>query len=351
MDDRISIRFISQEDQIKAGCFDFPMVIKTVENALRDFENGKILFPEKIIQQFRDMPQDRINCMPSTLLEEKICGVKWVSVFNENPSKHHKQSICGVMVLSEITTGYPVYFMDATLCSSMRVAGIGALGAKYFARSDSKRIGLIGAGEQAKTHVLAIKSAVPSVEECLVCGLSENEEKRFAEEIQPYAESMRIIPAGQDPFFAMKDADILVTATPSTRPLVTAEMVKEGAYISQIGPFEVSPEAVMKCDKTVCDNWNAIKHRGSQPLTMLAEQGILSEDNIIDISKVAAGLAPARENEKERIYFKHVGLSYLDLAIALQFARIAESKGIGQVLTLQESMLFSHHCLKEHCRI
>ena len=351
MNAQINVRFLSQEDQIKAGCFNFPMIVDIVEKTLQAYEAGRILFPEKIIQQFREMPQDRINCMPSTLIDEGICGVKWVSVFNDNPVKYHKQSICGIMVLSEIVTGFPVYFMDATLCSSMRVAGIGALGAKYFARPDSSLIGFMGAGEQAKTHLLGIKAMIPTLKECRVCGMNDEEEQLFASQVQEYVPDMCIVPAHQDLDFAMSEADILVTATPSTTPRITAKMVKPGAYISQIGPYEVEADAVRLCDKVMCDNWDAIRHRGSQPLTLLGENGEITDDSIIEISQVATGKKPRRETSEERVYFKHVGLSYLDLAIALHFARQAEAKGLGQELHLQETMLFSHPDLRHHCTL
>ena len=84
---------LSQEELIDAGAFDLQMSIAALEKGLLDFEKGKILFPDKIVQIFDQETQDRINCLPATLLEEGVCGVKWVSVFPQNPRKFGTQNL------------------------------------------------------------------------------------------------------------------------------------------------------------------------------------------------------------------------------------------------------------------
>ena len=77
-----AIRYLvlSQEDLIQAGAFDIPMAIDALEKSLLAFRDGRILFPSKIVQIFNEQTQERINCQPATLLDEKICGVKWADV-------------------------------------------------------------------------------------------------------------------------------------------------------------------------------------------------------------------------------------------------------------------------------
>ena len=79
--------YLSQEDLLRAGCLDLEMAMAAAENAMLDYKAGRILFPEKIVLIFNEETQERINCLPATLLKEKICGVKWVSVFPPNPEK------------------------------------------------------------------------------------------------------------------------------------------------------------------------------------------------------------------------------------------------------------------------
>lgn len=159
---------ISQEDLINAGAFDLPMAMDALQEGMFRFRDGDILFPDKIVQIFDQDTQQRINCLPATLLQKKICGVKWVSVFPTNPRRYGTQNLSAIIVLSEIEKGYPVCVMDGTLCSNMRVAAMGASAAQLLARKNAEVIGFIGAGEQSKMHLLGMKSVRPGLKICKV---------------------------------------------------------------------------------------------------------------------------------------------------------------------------------------
>ena len=167
-DHEIHCQYFSQEDLLGAGCLDIRMAMDAADKAIRDFESGNVLFPEKIVQIFNDDTQERINCLPATFKDDGVCGVKWVSVFPPNPEKYGIQNLSAVIILSEIEHGFPIAFMEGTLCSNMRVGAMGALAAKHLARPDSRSIGFIGAGEQAKMHLIAMKAALPERCECRV---------------------------------------------------------------------------------------------------------------------------------------------------------------------------------------
>ena len=134
---RIQTLYLSQEDLLRAGCLDMGMAMEVAEQAMLAFRNDEILFPEKIVQIFNQDTQERINCLPATLLAAKICGVKWVSVFPANPEKHGVQNLSAIIILSEIERGFPIALLEGTLCSNMRVGAMGGIAAKHFARRDS----------------------------------------------------------------------------------------------------------------------------------------------------------------------------------------------------------------------
>ncbi|MCK5925073.1 MAG: hypothetical protein KAG10_04195, partial [Methylococcales bacterium] len=66
----LAITYLSQEDLLNAGCFDIRMAMEVAEKTMMDFEDQKILFPEKIVQIFNQVTQERINCLPATLLDQ-----------------------------------------------------------------------------------------------------------------------------------------------------------------------------------------------------------------------------------------------------------------------------------------
>lgn len=347
----VDFNYFSQENLLDAGCFDMQLIIDVVEKTLLDFEKGSILFPEKIVQIFNQSTQERINCLPATMLDEKICGMKWVSVFPENPRKYDLQNLSAIFVLSEIEHGFPVAVMDGTLASNMRVGAVGAVAAKYLAKENSESIGFIGAGEQAKMHMIAMKVARPSLKLCRISALSSAEENEFIEQLSPILPDVKFVAANGKAKVAMEDADILVTATSAQAPLLKAEWVKPGAFYSHIGGWEDEYEVVTQSDKIVCDDWKTVTHR-TQTLSRMYKEGLIGNHDLhADLHELVSGYKPGRESDEERIYFNAVGLSFLDVAIALAMYRRAKETREGLSLELQHEMIFEHKDIAEKVRL
>ena len=234
----IRCRYFSQEDLLGAGCLDIELAIEAAESAMKAYADGDVLFPEKIVQIFNDETQERINCLPATFKTEKICGMKWVSVFPPNPDKFGIQNLSAVIILSEIEHGFPIAFMEGTLCSNVRVGTMGAVAAKYLAKPDSTKIGFIGAGEQAKMHLIAMKTVLPKLEECRVAAKSPDEEQQFLKEMQPILPDVKIITTQGDLEKTVSEADVIVTATSAQAPLLKAKWMKDGCFYSHVGGWE-----------------------------------------------------------------------------------------------------------------
>jgi ornithine cyclodeaminase/alanine dehydrogenase-like protein (mu-crystallin family) len=350
-DHKITFTYLSQEDLLKAGCFDITMAMEVAEKTMLDFEEHRILFPEKIVQIFDQSSQDRINCLPATLLDDKICGVKWVSVFPGNPSLHETQNLSAIFVLSEIEKGFPIAVMEGTLASNMRVAAMGGVAAKHLSRHDSEVIGFIGAGEQAKMHLLSMKVVRPGLKECRVAAKTIAEEQQFIKELSPLFPDMNFIGANTHGRAAMLDADILVTATSVQAPLLKASWMKPGAFYSHIGGWEDEYEVAQQCDKIVCDDWETVTHR-TQTLSRMYTEGLICGADIhADLHELVSGHKPGRESENERIYFNAVGLAYIDVAIGLAMYQRAISAGSGQELDLQQSMIFEHKGIMQQIKL
>ena len=347
----IRCQFFSQEDLLAAGCLDMHLAMGAAEQAIRAYNAGDVLFPEKIVQIFNDETQERINCLPATFLEEKICGMKWVSVFPLNPEKYGLQNLSAVIILSEIEHGLPIAVMEGTLCSNMRVGAMGGLAARHLARRDSESIGFIGAGEQAKMHLIAMKSAVPSLKCCRVGGKTVEEENQFIEEMSPIVKDVNIIGAGTDLEKAVDQADIIVTATSAQAPLLQAEWMKPGAFYSHIGGWEDEYAVAKNCNKIVCDDWETVKHR-TQTLSRMYRDGELTDQDIHgNLVHLISGEKPGRESAEEKIYFNAVGLSYADVGIAIAIYRRALAAGLGQDLKMQSKMIFEHDQLADWVRL
>ena len=331
---------LSQEDLVNAGAFDIPMALDALKSGLFRFRDGQILFPEKIVQIFNEETQERINCLPATLVDEKICGVKWVSVFPPNPKKYGTQNLSAIIVLSEIEKGYPVCVMDGTLCSNIRVAAMGATAAEVLSRENSEVIGFIGAGEQSKMHLLGMKSVRPGLKVCKVAAKEAHEEEAFIASMKPLFPDMEFIACNTVLKDAITDADIIVTGTSAQAPLLKADWIKKGAFYSHIGGWEDEYKVVQMASKIVCDDWDTVKHR-TQTVSRCYKDGVITDADIHgNLIEVLDGRKPGRENDEEFIYFNAVGLAYVDVSIASAMYRKALEAGVGTWTYLQENMIF-----------
>ena len=347
---RIDFAYLSQEDLLKAGCLDFRMAIDAAESAMLAHRRGEVIFPDKIVQIFNQETQERINCLPATLKSEGVCGVKWVSVFPPNVERYGLQNLTALFVLSEIEKGFPLAVLEGTLASNMRVGAMGAIAAKHLAPAGSQVIGFIGAGEQAKMHLLAMKTVLPTLAECRVSAKTAEEERLFIEQLSPILPDVDFISAQTRGEVAIKDADVIVTATSVQAPLLKAAWVKPGSFYSHIGGWEDEYAVAQQCDKIVCDDWETVKHR-TQTLSRMYKDGLLRDSDVYaNLDELVAGDKPGRANDQERTYFNAVGLAFVDVAIAWAMRQRATERGLGQTLTLQETTIFEHPQIGEWFR-
>lgn len=305
---------ISQE-QVKDIFHDPGIAIQLVEQAFRSYDEGHVMLPTKISQIFDDKIQNRINCMPATLLDKKVCGVKWVSVFPENPKSGIK-NVSGIIVLSETDHGLPIAVMDGTEITNIRTAAVGSVALKYLARNNSETIGFIGAGKEAKTHLdLAVYSCC-NLKKCYVSSRSESTVVAFIEEEKKKHPQMDFVNCGNDFEKAIRPADIIITATSTQDDLLKAAWIKPGATYIHVGGWEDEFAVVDLADKIVCDDWKCVKHRG-QTLCRMYKTGKLKDGDIYaDLKEIIVGNKLGREKDSEFIYFNSVGLAFIDIAFA-----------------------------------
>lgn len=340
MPNALNIKYLSQEALLRAGCLDMPAAVDVVEKALIAYDEGRVLYPDKTVQIFDEERQSRINCLPATLLDEQVCGMKWVSVFPENPHLFGRQNLSAVILLSSIETGFPIAFMEGTLCSNLRTAAVSATAAKRLARPDAREIGFIGAGEQARMHLVGMKSVLPGLKICRVASRTEATEQSFIAQMAPLYPDMEFIPCHGDYEKSAVGADVIVTAISGQAPLLHGAWCKKGAFYCHVAGWEDDEDTALRADKIVCDNWSVVKHR-TQTISRLYKAGKLRDEDIYaDLVELVAGRKPGRERDDEFIYFNAVGLSFIDVALAYSLFRRAEP--LAMELPMQTASIFAH---------
>lgn len=332
----ICISFISQEDVAEIFKGNADALFELIEDAFMKYLHGDVLFPDKISQIFDQKTQNRINCMPATLLgDDMVCGMKWVSVFPTNAPKGI-QNVTGVLLLSEISNGFPIAVIDGTLATKMRTSGVGCVAAKYLAPSIVEKIGIIGSGEEARMHFALLKHLFPTIKECRVSSRKPSSEEAFITMFKEVTEDVEFVACNNDSYKCAADADIIVTAISGQAPVLKARDITKGCLYIHVGGWEDEYEVALKANKIVCDDWEASKHR-TQTICRMYKDGILKDHDIYaNLSDLISGRKKGRENDDEFIYFNSVGLSYIDLNFANFIYKEAIKRGLGKDVVLAE---------------
>ena len=198
----------------------------------------------------------------------------------------------------------------------------------YPAKNDPKTIGLVGSGAQAKTQLIALLQVYKKLEEVRVWSRTEETKKHFVTETQQaYGNFVQVIPAASIRK-AVEGADIVVTITPSRKPLVTNDMVSAGTHINCIGADAVGKEEldpkILKRAKIVIDDWEQASHSGE--INIPLNHKIITKDEVwAEIGEIVAGLKLGRQRQDEITVFTSTGLAVQDAVTA----KIAYSKALA----------------------
>ena len=321
----MEVLWLTQEE-VKS-VMDMHSDMQVVERAFRQHGLGKVQMPPKSYLYYTAYNGD-LRTMPAYLEEEDITGVKIVNVHPGNPALG-LPTVMALIVLISPQTGAPIAIMDGTYLTDIRTGAAGGIAAKYLARKDSKVIGMVGAGNQARTQLEAL-SEVFELELVKVTSRTKESCEQF---IREAADIISCEICYEEKIENVCDCDILVTTTPTRKPIVKAQWIKEGTHINAIGADavgkeELDPELIIR-SKIVVDDIVQALHSGEVNVP-LSKHYISENDIHAQLGEVIVGLKPGRTSEEEITIFDSTGLAIQDVASAHLVYQRALSKGLGR---------------------
>jgi alanine dehydrogenase len=300
-------------------------VMEAVEAAFHEHGLGNVQMPPKIYLYFPEYAGD-LRAMPAYIPSLKAAGVKVVNVHPGNPNKA-LPTVMAVVILNDPTTGAPIALLNGTYLTDMRTGAAGGIAARYLAREDSVVVGIIGAGRQARTQLMAL-SEIMGIETVKVSSRTRESCNRFKQDMEKFICGDIVVTSVKDAC----DSDILVTTTPARGPIVKDEWIEPGTHINAIGADakgkeELDPQ-LLKRSKIVVDDIAQAVHSGE--VNVPIEKGIISKEDIYcQLGEIIAGLKSGREDDSEITIFDSTGLAIQDIAVAhLAFSK-AKFKGLG----------------------
>ena len=148
-------------------------------------------------------------------------------------------------VLRSVPAGFPLAVLDGTWVTDMRTGASAGVATKYLARPDSSTLGIIGAGRQACTQLMAMNE-VMEIEKakvyCRTCSTRSNFAKNAAE---TYGFDVEAVDSPQK---AVDGVDVVVTTTPSRKPLIKADWISPGTHINAMGADAPSKQELETSD-------------------------------------------------------------------------------------------------------
>jgi alanine dehydrogenase len=283
-----------------------------IEKAFRLEAEHKVVMPPKLYLELPEYHGD-FRAMPAYI--EGVAGLKWVSVYPNN-GIYNLPCVIATLIICDPRNGRPVAVIDGTHITSIRTGAAGGVAVKYLARKDASVIGIVGAGVQARTQLLAISEVLPAVEEVRVYDLRREASERYASEMGMKL-NMYVRPV--ETVEEVTEVDVLVTTTPSTAPIIKQRHVRPGTHINAIGADARGKQelegSLLKGAKIVVDDIEQASHSGEINVPLAA--GVINIGDIHGtLGEVITGTKKGRENENEITIFDSTGLAIQDIICA-----------------------------------
>ena len=282
-----------------------PDVIAAVEEAFKLWGQGKGNMPAKA---YLSLERGDFRAMPAAL--PGSAGIKWVNVHPQNRSRN-LPTVMAVIIYNDPETGYPLAVIAATDITAYRTGAAAAIASKHLAGRNSQTLGIIGAGRQAYTQILA-HSETFNLNSIKVFDVSSDAADKLVGSLPGFPIKTSSI---QDALHS----DIVCTVTPSRQPIVRKEWVMLGTHINAIGADAPGKEeldpAILKDAIVVVDDLRQAS--GGGEINVPISKGIYNARQVRGtLAEIVLGKKPGRASDRDITVFDSTGIAIEDLAVA-----------------------------------
>jgi ornithine cyclodeaminase len=314
---RVTTVRLLREADVRAA---LPMAacIEAVESALVAYSSGEAELPSVI---HLDVPEARgeIHVKAGHIHGAPAYAVKVASGFYAADPP----AIDGLVVVFDAATGAPVAFLlDGGYVTDTRTGAAGGVAARWLAPEHATVVGVVGTGIQARRQVEALR-CVRDVTEVRVWGRDADRASAAASDVGGV-----IAPTVRE---AVDAADVVITCTASTEPLVRAEWIAPGTHITAVGSDgagkqELDPELLRRADVLVVDSLDQCWRLGE------LQHALDVADRAVELGTVCAGTSPGRTSSTQLTVCDLTGVGVQDVAAAN--AVLANAGDSGELLSV-----------------
>jgi len=311
-------------DRIKA-VLKFIDPIQSIEKGFVAYSKGKAVTPPVGEMIFEDPPGEA-HIKYGYLKGDDFYVIKIASGFYENP-KIGLPTSTGLMLLFSQKTGEVLcILLDQGHLTDVRTAAAGAVAAKYLGPKDVHKIGIFGAGIQGRIQLKFLKS-ITKCRQVMVWGINQQELGSYKNDMEPLDFNIQTT---MEPGDIASSCNLIVTCTPSKKPLLQAKQIRKGTHITAMGSDipekqELDSDILKKADKVVVDSISQVQERGESFHAM--EDGAINKDDLKELGTVIENKEFQRSSEDEITVTDLTGIAVQDLQI---------SKAVWEVIRKQK---------------
>ena len=312
---------------------DVRRIIGEIEDGFVAFSQGRVEVPP-VGELIFEEPRGDVHIKYGYIRGDDYFVIKIASGFYDN-ARIGLPTGSGMMLLFSSTTGVPLcLLLDEGHLTHVRTAAAGAVAARYFAPRHIQCVGIFGAGVQGRMQLEYLRH-VRDVREAVVWGVDHPELEKYKEEMEKRGFAVRTTMDAEE---IAATCSLIVTATPSCKPLLRAEMIRKGTHITAMGSDtpekqELDPAILKLADRVVVDSIPQCLLRGEAFRALKA--GLIRRERLVELGTAIREPSRQRQSDDEITVVDLTGVAVQDIQIskcvwrAMSEASRAESDSPG----------------------
>jgi alanine dehydrogenase len=312
------------ESEVRA-ILTMPLALEAVEQSFRRLADGSAILHSR--QRLHVPGKSYLHYMAAADSTGGYMGMKIYSSAREG--------LRFLVPLFEVQSGDLAALIEADFLGQMRTGAASGVATRVMARTDARDVAVIGTGLQARTQLEAV-SLVRKLDKIRAFGRDRERREQFAKEM---SERIRIpVTAVNSAEEAVRGADIIITSTTATNPVVEGRWLSRGVHINAIGANfpqkrELDTEAVNRSNVIAADSPEQSRQESGDLIQVFGEDAE-RWTAVRELAQIVAGKIPGRTSDDQITLFKSNGIAIEDIVVAGRIYELARAHGIGRQIPI-----------------
>ena len=304
-----------------------PLALEAVEDTFRRLAEGSALLHSR----------QRLHIPGKSYLHYMAAGDSTSGYMGLKVYTSAREGLRFLVPLFQAESGDLVALIEADYLGQMRTGAASGVATRFMAREEACTAGIVGTGLQARTQLEAI-ALVRKLESVRAFGRDPKRKEQFAKEMT--ARLQIPVTAVSSAEEAVRGADIIITSTTSTNPVVEGRWLQPGMHINAIGANfpqkrELDDDAVHRAGIVAVDSREQSRQESGDLIHAFG--GDESQwSRVQELAEIVAGKTPGRTSSAQITLFKSNGIAIEDIVVAGRIYELARKRGIGREVPMWE---------------